>query len=78
MKIKKRDREYGYEVNTIKHLRKVLEGFNDSDGNLMNKGFLESFSKIYSIVALRMHVFFFIRESFKIILRLAWKYIILC
>ena len=63
MKIKKRDREYGDEVNTIKHLRKVLEGFNDSDGNLMNKGFLESFSKIYSIVALRMHVFFSLSEK---------------
>ena len=40
----------------------------------MNKGLLESFSKIYSIVALRMRVFFFfIREGFKIILRLAWR-----
>ena len=63
MKIKKRDREYGDEVNTIKHLRKVLEGFNDSDGNLMNKEFLESFSKIYSIVALRMRVFFSLSEK---------------
>ena len=39
----------------------------------MNKGLLESFSKIYSIVALRMRVFLFIREGFKIILRLAWR-----
>ena len=28
----------------MKHLRKLLEGFNDYDGNLLNKRLLESFS----------------------------------
>ena len=28
----------------MKHLRKLLKGFNDSDGNLLNKGLLDSFS----------------------------------
>ena len=26
----------------IKHLRKILQGFNDSDGNLLNKRLVES------------------------------------
>ena len=32
-------------VNIIEHLRKLLEGFNDSDENLLNKRLLESFSR---------------------------------
>ena len=31
-------------MNIIKHLKKLLEGFNDSNGNLLNKKLLESFS----------------------------------
>ena len=44
MKIKKYKREYGQEVNITKHLRKLLEEFNDSDENLLNERLLESFS----------------------------------
>ena len=32
------------EVNIIRYLRKLLEGFNNSNGNLLNKRLLESFS----------------------------------
>ena len=37
-------REQGQEINIIKLLRKLLEGFNYSDGNLLNKRLLESFN----------------------------------
>ena len=42
----------------MKHLRKILEGFNDSNGNLLRGSTNLSVDKIYSIIALRMSVFF--------------------
>ena len=42
--MKKKYKRIRKEVTIIKHLRKLVEGFNDSDENSLNKRLLESLS----------------------------------